>query len=176
MLAGAIAPANPASSWRNTSMMGPAGKWQELVAGLAALLVVAGSAYSREQPKEAPFQYAGGTEVIEPGCRGNLEVTTEALIFNCPTGSIEVPYSSITLMQYRPDLSRRVRRLKLQWKARPNPGRGKRNRYFTVVYKVQNVTHVMILKVAPLSMRPYLAEIDLRAGRRVEVKGYEEYE
>jgi hypothetical protein len=157
-------------------MTGQAGKWQKLVGSLAALLVVAGSAYSLGQPKEPPFQYTGGTEVIERDCRGNLEVTTEALIFKCSAGSIEVPYSSITLMQYRPDLSRRVRRLKLKWHVRPDPGGGKRNRYFAVVYKVQNVTHVMILKVAPLSMRPYLAEIDLRSGRRIEVRGYEEYE
>jgi hypothetical protein len=157
-------------------MTGQAGKWQKLVGSLAALLVAAGSAYSRGQPKEPPFQYMGGTEAIEQDCRGNLEVTTGALIFACPAGSVEVPFSAITLMQYRPDLSRRVRRLKVKWYLRPDPGGGKRNRYFAVVYKVHSVTHLMILKVAPLSMRPYLAEIDLRSGRRVEVRGYEEYE
>jgi hypothetical protein len=157
-------------------MTGQAGEWQRVVGSLAALLVVAGSAYSLFQPKEPPFQYAGGTEVIAQDCRGDLEVTSEALIFKCPTGSIEVPFSSITLMQYRPDLSRRVRRLKLHWHLMPERGGGNQNRYFAVVYKVHDVTHVMVLKVAPLSMRPYLAEIDLRSGRRVEVRGYEEYQ
>jgi hypothetical protein len=33
----------------------------------------------------------------------------------------------------------------------------------------------MVLEVRPVAMRPYLAEIDLKAGKRVEVEGYEEY-
>jgi hypothetical protein len=34
----------------------------------------------------------------------------------------------------------------------------------------------VVLKVAPRRMRPYLAEIELKSGKRVEVMGYEEYQ
>jgi len=87
-----------------------------------------------------------------------------------------MPFGSIVLMQFRPDLSRHVRHLKLKWKVWPDVGGGKKNRYFTVVYREEGVPHAVILKVEPLLMRPYLAEIELKSGKRVEVKGYEQYE
>jgi len=37
------------------------------------------------------------------------------------------------------------------------------------------VTQVVVLRVDPLSMRPYLAEIELKSGKRVEVMPYEDY-
>jgi len=134
--------------------------------------VVAGS----DQGKEAIFQYAGGSEKIEIDCAGKLEVSDSGLIFKCPGASVDIPFSSITLMQFRPDISPQVRNLKLKWKTYPSiliPG--KQNRYFTVVSKKQGVTHVMVLRVDPLSMRPYLAEIELKSGKRVEVMPYEDY-
>jgi hypothetical protein len=123
-----------------------------------------------------PFQYAGGTEEVQQNCAGVLEVTSEALIFKCPLASLTLPFSSITLMEYRPNLSRRVGKLELEWRVRPYSGAGKKNRYFTVVYKTKGATHVVVLKVSPRSMRPYLAEIELKSGKRVEVMGYEEYQ
>jgi hypothetical protein len=33
----------------------------------------------------------------------------------------------------------------------------------------------MVLRVDALSMRPYLAEIELKSGKRVEVMPYEDY-
>jgi hypothetical protein len=123
-----------------------------------------------------PFRYAGGTERVEQNCAGVLEVTSDALIFKCPLTSLTLPFSSITLMEYRPNLSRRVRKLKLEWRVRPYSGAGKKNRYFTVVYKAAGAAHVVVLNVAPRLMRPYLAEIELKSGKRVEVMGYEEYE
>jgi len=33
----------------------------------------------------------------------------------------------------------------------------------------------VVLKVDPLSMRPYLAEIEMKSGKRVEVMPYEDY-
>jgi hypothetical protein len=87
-----------------------------------------------------------------------------------------MPFSSITLMQFRPDVSRRVRKLKLKWTTYPNILiAGKQNRYFTIVSKKQGVTQVVVLRVDPLSMRPYLAEIELKSGKRVEVMPYEDY-
>ena len=82
-------------------------------------------------------------------------------------------------MQYRPDISRKVRRSKVQWKVMPPYGGGARNRYFAVIFDEDDAKrpkHAIVLAVSPLAMRPYLAEIDLKSGKRVEVKGYEEYE
>jgi hypothetical protein len=131
--------------------------------------------HSEEKPKESEFKYAGGTETIPEGCSGQLELTTDNLSFACFQYDVRVPYSSIKLMEYRPNVSRRVWKLKPKWKVRPAGGGGKRNRYFTVAYSQGGKTHVMVLEVLPDAMRPYLAEIDLKAGRRVEVMGYEDY-
>jgi hypothetical protein len=143
---------------------------------LVALLIPASAAFATEQGKEAVFQYAGGTEKIEIDCAGKLEVTTEGLIFKCPGAMVDMPFSTISLMQFRPDISPQVRNLKLKWKTYPSILiAGKQNRFFTVVCKKQGVTHVMVLRVDSVSMRPYLAEIELKSGRRVEVMPYEDY-
>jgi len=140
------------------------------------LLIPRGATLGTEQAKEALFQYAGGTERIEIDCAGKLQVSDSGLIFKCPGASVEMPFSTITMMQFRPDISPQVRNLKLKWKTYPTIlVAGKQNRYFTVVYKKQGVTRVMILRVDPLSMRPYLAEIELKSGKRVEVMPYEDY-
>jgi hypothetical protein len=139
-------------------------------------LVPRSAAFGIEPTREAVFQYAGGTEKIEIDCAGKLEVTLEGLLFKCPAGSVDMPFSTITLMQFRPDVSPRVRKLKLKWTTYPTILiAGKQNRYFTVVCKKQGVTHVVVLRVDPLSMRPYLAEIELKSGKRVEVMPYEDY-
>jgi hypothetical protein len=145
-----------------------------IVLGMLALFRVGGLSAS-QQPSEPAFQYAGGTEKIEQGCAGKVEVTNGGLVFRCPLGSIDAPFSAITLMQYRPDLSKPVRNLKIKWQVRPDPGGGKRNKYFTVVYNIQGKPHVVVLRVPPKAMRPYLAEIELKSGKRVEVMGYENY-
>jgi hypothetical protein len=140
------------------------------------ILIPPSAALGVEPTRNAVFQYAGGTEKIEIDCAGKLEVTLEGLIFRCPAGSVDMPFSTITLMQFRPDVSPRVRKLKLKWTTYPTiliPG--KQNRYFTVVCQKQGLTHVMVLRVDPLSMRPYLAEIELKSGKRVEVMPYEDY-
>ena len=129
-----------------------------------------------QRPKETQFKYAGGTENIPQGCTGALELASESLTFKCFQYVVAIPYASIGLMQYRPDVSKEVRKLKLKWKGRPQGGGGKRNRYFTVQYNEGGTRHVIVLEVLPEVMRPYLAAIDLKAGKRVEVKGYEDYE
>jgi hypothetical protein len=144
-----------------------------LVAGLA----LAGSAEGGRKPKPVPppFEYVGGTETVPPSCGGNLEVRGDSLAFICPHVEIKMPFASISLMQYRSDVSYHVSKLDVTWKAFPLKQRGKQNRYFTIVYAHATATHVVILQVAPQAMRPYLAEIELKSGRRVEVMGYEEY-
>ena len=144
---------------------------------ILVLLVPWGATTGTEQAKEAIFQYAGGSEKIEIDCAGKLEVSDSGLIFKCPGTSVDMPFSTITLMQFRPDISQSVRNLKLKRKTY-YPSilvAGKQNRFFTVVYKKQGATHVMVLRVDPLSMRPYLAEIELKSGKRVEVMPYEDY-
>lgn len=144
--------------------------------GFALSLSLFVPAHGEDHKKnEAIFKYAGGTESIGRDCVGKLEVYDDGLVFRCPQGSITAPFSSITLMQFRPDLSRKVRRMKMKWKVRPYPRGGKTNRYFTAVYHEEGQAHAFVLEVEPLAMRPYLAEIDLRAGKRIEVKGSEKY-
>jgi hypothetical protein len=147
---------------------------------LACLVILAIPAAGREEMPAGPqFKYRGGTENLPQGCVGSLELASQALTFRCPSGSIAVPYASIQLMQYRPDLSRQVRNMKLKWQVKPDAVKpligGRRNRYFTVVYGPQG-TRAMVLDVSPETMRPYLAEIDLKAGKRVEVMEVQEYE
>jgi hypothetical protein len=140
------------------------------------ILVPSSAAFGTEETREAIFQYAGGTEKIEMDCAGKLEVTQDSLVFNCPGSSVVMPFSTITLMQFRPDVSQRVRKLKLKWTTYPSILiAGKENRYFTVVCKNKGRTQVVVLRVDPLSMRPYLAEIELKSGKRVEVTPYEDY-
>ena len=141
-----------------------------------ALLMLPGSSFGRGSEKP-PFQYAGGTETIKRGCAGDLEVMSDALVFKCPAGSVEMPFSAITLLQYRPDVSKHVRKMKIKWRVRPDSGGGSHNKYLTVLFEEENKTrHIVVLKVEPQEMRPYLAEIELKSGKRVEVMGHEDYQ
>jgi hypothetical protein len=149
------------------------------IAGLVILVALAGTGVARERGQDPFFQYVAGTENIEEGSRGNLEMGVDGLTFRTHDSSVSVPYSAIKLMQYRPDVSRKVRKAKVQWKVKPPDGGGKKNRYFAILFddeEPKRPRHAMVLKVSPGAMRPYLAEIDLKSGKRVEVKGYEEYE
>jgi hypothetical protein len=147
---------------------------------LVALLVATTSAFGRQKSSGEPFKYVGGTESPKETCEGNLQLGQAEMTFRCPTGSISIPYTSISLMQYRPDISRKVVKMKLKWALRPPVESAiiasKKNRYFTVLYDEQGATHAVILDVTPQAMRPYLAEIDLKTGKRVEVKSYEGYD
>jgi hypothetical protein len=146
---------------------------------LVVVMIATGVAAGREEAPKPQFKYAAGTENLSDGCEGNLELTSEGLTFRCLGGEVSAPFSSISLMQYRSDVSKKVRRLKVPWKIRPDYRApifgGKRNRFFSVVFRADGATHVLILRVPPQAMRPYLAEIDLKAQKRVEVESYEDY-
>jgi hypothetical protein len=135
---------------------------------LVALLFLAIPAAGRSHPK-SQFVYVGGTKALPKDCQGKLEILESALVFECPQGSITAPYASITLMQYRPKVSREVRKMKLPWAVKPTSQRSKHNLFFTVLFSGQDGTQAMVLKVLPETMRPYLAEIELRAHHRVDV-------
>jgi hypothetical protein len=145
---------------------------------LLAWVAAAVPAEARRKPQQLPppFEYVGGTEAVPPSCAGNLEVGSDSLIFKCSNTEFSMPFAAISLMQYRSDVSYRVSKLAVHWKAFPGKQGGNRNRFFTIVYTHPAATHVIILQVAPQSMRPYLAEIELKSGKRVEVEGYEYYQ
>ncbi len=146
--------------------------WLVLVTALLGALAVAG----REKPKDPPFRFIGGTLGPVDPCKGVLETSSSQLTFRCGNDAIAIPYGSIILMQYRADVSRKVRRMKLPWKLYPSVGRGGENRYFTVIYNESGSRQGLVLQVSAETMRPYLAEIDLRAGRRIDVQNHELYQ
>lgn len=158
---------------RRTFFEGAGSSWLWVVvmiasaAACAALPIRGGE---RAQPRD--FSYAGGTEALSTGCAGALELSPVSMTFTCPEGSVTIPYSAITLMQYRPKLSTRVRKMKLDWKARPEGTSAKKNLLFTVLYRQGSSTQAMVLKVQPDNMRPYLAEIELNTRKRIEVWDY----
>ena len=141
---------------------------------MAALLGAQGGA-GREKPKEFPFRFMGGTLGPIETCKGVLETSAFELTFRCGTDAIAVPYSSIILMQYRADVSRKVRKMKLHWTLKPPEGGGHENRYFTIIYNESGGRQGLVLEVSPAAMRPYLAEVDLRVGHRIEVQNHEVY-
>lgn len=161
-------------------MKGRPGRGLKLGIAIAPLLVLVHWAFGTEKPEPLLFKYAGGTENLFEGCAGNLEVLPAVLTFKCEAGSVSVPYSSISLMQYRPDVSKKVWKMKPKWKVKPAYVvpvlGGKRNRFFTVLFSADGARRAVVLEVLPGVMRPYLAEIDLKSGKRVEVLGYEKYD
>jgi len=150
-------------------------RWTAWLASIAVLLVVHMTG-GGEKPKQFPFRYVGGTLGPSDSCKGDLETSLTGLTFRCPTIAITVPYTSIILMQYRADLSRKVRKMKLRWHLQPPRGGGTENRYFALIYNESGGRQGLVLEVSPRAMRPYLAEIDLRAGRRIEVQSHETHQ
>jgi hypothetical protein len=140
----------------------------------ALCLLAARSAAGSE--KVPQFKYAGGTEDVVEGCTGVLQLGGDLMAFQCAQYTVSIPYDSIQIMQYRAGVSREVRRMKPKWKVTPPFSAGSKNRYFTVVYRRSGVSHVIVLDVPSGGMLPYLAEIDLKAGRRVDVQQHEDYE
>lgn len=144
---------------------------RSLIVVLAAFF--AAPVFGSSNHTQAPdFFYAGGTLAFTTGCGGTLGVSVEAMTFACPEGAITIPYSAITLMQYRPSLSRKVKHMKLHWTARPTASARHKNLLFTILYKKGGATQALVLRVHPDQMRPYLAEIELNARKRIQVWDY----
>jgi|YelNatPaOPRAMG01_1025707.scaffolds.fasta_scaffold65816_2 hypothetical protein len=135
------------------------------------LLVLTVPAWGRRQEKP-PFKYVAGTEVMPEGCGGKLELTQAALVFECPQGSLTVPYNSITKMEYLPQVSKKIRKMKLPWTIKPTSARNRKEGFFTVLYSDQGRTHAIVLETRPNTMRPYLAELNLRTGQIIENRQY----
>lgn len=141
------------------------------------LLIASSSLAIEADSRQAPrFTYAGGTEALHSGCEGKLELTHASMTFECPEGAITIPFRSITVMQYRPSISRDIKRMKLHWKSKPSGSGRKSNLFFTVLYRENSGLHAMVLKVLPEDMRPYLAQIELSTGKRIHVWDYRGFE
>ena len=120
------------------------------------------------QNQEALFKYVGGTEHMLKGCEGKLEVTESDMVFECDGKSIAVPYAAVLQMEFLPQISKRIRKMKLHWAVKPPSSRGKHEGFFSVLYSQEGQVHAIILKARDETMRPYLAEIDLKTGRPIE--------
>jgi hypothetical protein len=147
---------------------------------LGALLTLSTGAAGRKREKEPPFKFVGGTMALAAGCEGIVEMMATDMVFRCSHGDVTIPYTSIRRMEYRTNLSKEVRKMKILWAVKPQVGGSvfgkKENRYFTVVYGESGPTEALVLKVSPDDMRPYLAELDLKSGHRVEVMNNEKYD
>ena len=139
------------------------------IVALMALLAPFHQSYGKhKKPDEPPFQYLAGTENVDKGCAGKLEVLKDGLTFRCPTATFTLPFSGITLMQYRPDMSDEVLAMKIPWKLKPLLPRVRENKYFTVVCNEQGKLRAVVLRVDENDMRPYFAEIELQSGKSVQ--------
>jgi hypothetical protein len=145
---------------------------------LVSLLVLSAATYAKHKKPEAPppFQYLAGTENIEKGCGGKLEVLKEGFTFKCASGTFTMPFATITLMQYRPDVSQKVLDMKIPWKIPPMFPRTRENKYFAIVGSDQGKLRAIILRVDEDDMRPYFAEIELQSGKTVqEYRDFDEF-
>jgi hypothetical protein len=139
-------------------------KWAAL---LAAVLLLAPQARARPR-NEALFKYVAGTESLPKGCKGQLAVTESHLVFQCAEKSVSISYNDITKMEFQPQVSKRIRKMKLAWTVKPTSAHGKHEGFFTVLYRTGSQTRAIILRVRDDTMRPYMAEIDLRTGGPIE--------
>jgi hypothetical protein len=136
---------------------------------LMALLLLTGSSYGKhKKPEGPPFQYEAGTENIDRGCAGKLEVLKGGFTFECPAGTFSLPFSAVTVMQYRPDVSAEVLAMKIPWKIKPQITRLRENKFFTIVCNEQGKLRAVVLRVDEDEMRPYFAEIELQSGKSVQ--------
>lgn len=139
----------------------------KISAAVFAALLFAPVVWGR-QDKKALFKYVAGTEALPKGCGGELEVTESALVFLCDGKSVSVPYDAISQMEFLPRVSKKIRKMKLHWEIKPGSSHGKHAGFFSVIYSGGGQTRAIVLKVPNDTMRPYMAEIDLKTGHNIE--------
>ncbi len=152
-------------------------KSRAMAMNVMVLLLLSGLSYGKHRKNdEPPFQYVAGTENLDKGCAGKLEVLKEGFTYKCAGGSLNLPFSEVTLMQYRPNVSPEVMAMKVPWKVAPEFAKIKENRYFTIVAKAEGKLRVVVLRVEQDDMRPYFAEIELESGKTVqEYRSFDEF-
>ena len=126
------------------------------------------------------FRYVGGTWDLKGRCRGQLQMGTHSVAFKCKERIFDLPFESLTYMEYRPAPSEKLRDTRVRWRRKPPLGVGvkvpfkkRKNKYFSVVFSKGGEMGVAVFRVKPRVMRPYLAELDLRSGMRVEMESFE---
>ncbi|HEX5412490.1 MAG TPA: hypothetical protein VFZ27_11600 [Terriglobia bacterium] len=134
---------------------------------LMALVLLAPHVWAQSH-HDSEFKYVAGTEPMPKGCTGKLEVTEPALVFLCAGQSLSIPYDTITQMEFLPRVSKKIRKMKLPWTITPTSDHSRHNGFFTVLYSSHGQPHAIILKARNDTMRPYLAEIDLRTKHPIE--------
>jgi hypothetical protein len=142
-------------------------KITKTAAFLAAVVLLVPQVWARSHD-EAVFRYVAGTETMPKGCTGKLEVTESDLVFRCAEQSLTIPYGAITQMEFQPRVSKRIRKMKLAWTIKPTSAHSKHEGFFSVLFSDKGQTRAIILKVRDETMRPYMAEIDLKTGRPIE--------
>lgn len=132
----------------------------------------------KQEAREPQFTYAGGTEDVSEGCVGVLQLTSSSMAYKCAQHTLVVPYKAIDVMEYRRNVSQHIWKMNPDWKVRPPEYhlKGKQNHYFTLVYQDPGGTHILVLDVPIDEMNPYLAEIELKADRRVDVQRHDDYQ
>lgn len=134
---------------------------------IGAFLLLTPPVWGKSHPSPF-FDYAGGTENLPKGCEGKLEIKEKNLVYHCGDVSVVVPYSSITQMEFLPKVSKQIRKMKLDWAVKPTSSHSKHEGFFSVLFSGSGQTHAIVLKVSDDTMRPYMAEIDLKTGRSIE--------
>lgn len=126
------------------------------------------------------FRYVGGTWELKGRCRGQLQIGTNSVAFKCKEQIFDLPFESLTYMEYRPAPSEKLREAKVRWRRKPPLGVGvrvpwkrRKNKYFSVMFSKGGELGVAVFRVKPRVMRPYLAELDLRSGMRVEMDSFD---
>jgi hypothetical protein len=132
----------------------------------------------KQEAREPEFVYAGGTEDVSEGCTGVLQLLSSSMTYKCAQHTLIVPYNAIDVMEYRRNVSDHIWKMNPDWKVKPPEYhlKGKQNHYFTLVYRDAGATHILVLDVPVDEMNPYLAEIELKADRRVDVQRHEDYQ
>ena len=130
--------------------------------------------------KKAGFRYVGGTWEMKGRCRGQLQIGTNSVAFKCKEQFFDLPFESLTYMEYRPAPSDKLRDAEVFWRRKPPlglgmtlPWRKRKNKYFSVVFFKGGELGAAVFRVKPRVMRPYLAELDLRSGMRVEMDSFD---
>jgi hypothetical protein len=142
-------------------------KIAKAAAYIIAVLLLVPAAWGRSN-KKSLFKYVAGTEPVSKGCEGKLEVTGPDLVFECAGQSIAIPYDAVRQMEFLPRISKKIRKMKLHWAVKPPSSHGKHEGFFAVIYSGQGQIRAIILKVRDETMRPYMAEIDLKTGHPIE--------
>jgi hypothetical protein len=131
-----------------------------------------------QETHEPQFTYAGGTENVAEGCVGVMQLTSHSMAYKCGKQTLIIPYDAIDVMEYRQDVSPHVWKMNPDWKVKPPQYniQNKKNHLFTLVYHDAGVAHIMVLDVPIDEMNPYLAEIELKTDRRVDVQRHDDYQ